>query len=152
MRSRSGWNGARGADTKAGDAGILALRVVVMLLLITLHGLGKLPPGEQFVGWIGGMGFPAPSLFAWLAALMEVVVAGLLLVGLLTRPLGLLLFGYFVIVALVPHAGDPLGDRELPLVFATVGLALGLMGPGRYSVDAMLRGRGPTTGEATPGT
>lgn len=136
---RSWWVGTGGADRSVGDAGLLVLRVVAMLLLITLHGLGKMPPGEQLVGWIGGMGFPAPTLFAWLAALTEVVVAGLLLVGLLTRPMGLLLFVYFMIVVLVPHQGDPLGDRELPLLFGAIGLAVGLIGPGRFSIDAVLR-------------
>ncbi len=119
----------------AANAGLLILRVVAMLLLITLHGLGKIPPQEGFVGWIGGMGFPAPLLFAWLAGLAEVVVAGLILVGLFTRPSGLFMFAYFMVVVLVAHAGDPMGDRELPLIFATVGLAVGLIGPGRYSID-----------------
>jgi putative oxidoreductase len=120
-----------------------------MVLLIALHGLGKFPPTEQLVGWIGGMGFPAPTLFAWLAALTEVVVAGLLLVGLLTRPVGLWLFVYFMIVVLVPHQGDPLRDRELPLIFGGIGLALGLIGPGRFSLDAVLWGRRPASEHAT---
>ncbi len=131
------------ASGPAADTGLLVLRVVAMLLLITLHGLGKIPTQEGFVGWIGGMGFPAPVLFAWLAGLTEVVVAGLILVGLFTRPAGLFLFAYFLIVVLVAHAGDPMGDRELPLIFAVIGLAVGLVGPGRYSVDAM-RDRGRT--------
>lgn len=142
MDTRNGWWTAMGGTrTAAGDTGILVLRVVAMVLLIALHGIGKVPPGEQFAGWIGGMGFPAPMLFAWLAGLMEVVVAGLLLVGWLTRPMGLLMFGYFLVVALVPHQGDPIGERELALLYAAVGLAVGLIGAGRYSVDGMLGGR-----------
>jgi putative oxidoreductase len=117
--------------------------------LITLHGLGKLPPGEGFVGWVGGMGFPVPTLAAWLAALTEVVVAGLVLVGLFTRPLGLLLFVYFLIVAFVAHQGDPLGDRELPLIFGAIGLALALIGPGRFSIDAVLGRESPRSGRAS---
>ena len=140
MSARSGWFGYGGSGTPAGDAGLLILRVVAMTLLITGHGLAKMPPSEQLIGWVGGMGFPVPVLFAWLAAVTEVVFAGLVLVGLFTRPLGFWLFGYLVIVALVPHAGDPLRDRELPILFATIGLALGLIGPGRYSIDGMRKG------------
>lgn len=151
MGSRDGWIGTGGTRTAAGDAGLLILRVAAMLLLITLHGLGKFPPSEQFVGWIGGMGFPVPILFAWLSALTEVVVASLLLLGLFTRPLGLFLFCYFLIVVFVPHQGDPIGDRELPLLFGTIGLALGLMGPGAFSIDAVLRRERTASAEVSPG-
>lgn len=150
VREKNWWFGAGGSTSAAGDLGLLALRVVAMLLLITLHGLGKVPPDEQFAGWIGSMGFPAPMLFAWMAGLTEVVVAALILVGLLTRPAGLFMFVYFMIVVLVAHAGDPLGDRELPLMFAMVGLAVGLTGAGRYSVDAMIRGRRASEPAARP--
>lgn len=150
MRSRGGWIGIGGTRTAAGDAGLLVLRVVAMLLVITLHGLGKFPPSEQFAGWIGGMGFPVPMLFAWLSALTEVFVAGLLLVGLFTRQLGLFLFCYSLIVVFVPHQGDPLGDRELPLIFGTISLALGLTGAGRFSLDAVLWGERTASREASP--
>lgn len=49
--------------------------------------------------------------------------------------------GSFAVVVLVAHAGDPLGDRELPILFLTIAVALAFTGPGRYSLDAMIRGR-----------
>lgn len=151
MSSRGGWwIGTGGTGTAAGDAGLVVLRVGAMLLLIAFHGLGKFPPSEQFAGWVGGMGFPVPILFAWLSALTEVVVASLLLVGLFTRPLALLLFCYFLIVVFVPHQGDPIGNRELPLIFGTIGLALGLIGPGGFSIDAVLRRERTASGESSP--
>jgi uncharacterized membrane protein YphA (DoxX/SURF4 family) len=47
--------------------------------------------------------------------------------------------GHFVFVVLLAHAGDPFGDRELPLFFLVTALLFLLAGAGRYSVDAALR-------------
>jgi putative oxidoreductase len=46
------------------DIGLLVLRVLGALTLVLLHGWGKVPPKPGFVGMLGGMGFPAPEVFA----------------------------------------------------------------------------------------
>ena len=124
----------------AADAGLLVLRVVAGLSIALLHGQGKVPPSEGFTGMVGGMGLPAPALFAWLAALAEFGGGLLLAAGLLTRPVGLLLVVHFLFVVLLAHAGDPLGDRELPIVFLAVGFHFLMTGAGRYSLDALIHG------------
>jgi putative oxidoreductase len=73
-----------------------------------------------------------------MAAFAEVVGGVLLAIGLLTRPAALLLVIHFVVVVLVAHAGDALGDRELGILFGTVALLFMLAGPGRFSLDAVI--------------
>ena len=126
---------------KATDAGLLVIRLIAGLSVAFLHGIGKLPPQEGFVGMVGGMGLPAPGLFAWLAGLAEFGGGLLLAVGLLTRPVAFVLAVHFIIVVMMAHAGDPIGDRELPLLFLGTAILLLLAGPGRYSVDGALAGR-----------
>jgi uncharacterized membrane protein YphA (DoxX/SURF4 family) len=56
--------------------------------------------------------------------------------------LGLLFLRVFMGLTLaLAHAGDPFGDRELPLFFLVSALLLLLSRAGRYSVDAVVRGR-----------
>jgi len=146
MRAKH-WIFGRGTTgTPAADAGLALLRICGGLLLAFLHGIGKVPPQEGFVGRVGGMGFPAPLLFAWLAAIAEFAGGILIAIGLLTRPISLLVFLHFVVVVFVAHAGDPLGDRELPILFGVIALALALIGPGRYSADAWLGRSGAARG------
>ena len=49
---------------KAADFGLLLGRLGFGLILAFGHGMGKLPPGEQFVGFVGSLGLPAPSVMA----------------------------------------------------------------------------------------
>lgn len=133
------WGGS--VNAKSTDVGLLILRIFTGLALLTLHGWGKLPPKPGFVGMVGGLGFPAPELFAWFATFAEVGGALLVALGLLTRPAALLLVGHFAFVVLLAHAGESIKDRELPLFFFTVALTLLFSGAGRYSVDGALRGR-----------
>jgi putative oxidoreductase len=131
------------AGSRATDAGVTVLRVGAGLLLAFVHGINKVPPSEGFIGRVGGMGFPAPELFAWLAAAAEFGGGLLVAVGLLTRPAALLWFVHFLIVVFLAHAGDSIADRELPMLFAISALAVLLIGPGRYSLDATIAGRAP---------
>ena len=127
--------------TRAGDLGLLLLRVVGGLALALAHGIGKVPPSQRFIERVGGMGFPAPEVFAWLAAAAEVGGALLLVVGLLTRPVGAIVAGYFLLIVFIAHAGDPFGGREKAVLFAAISAALALTGAGRYSIDALIQGR-----------
>lgn len=141
MRKRHWIFGSGTANTPTADAGLALLRIGAGVLLFVLHGIDKVAPQEGFVGRVEGMGFPAPMLFAWVAAVAEVAGGILIAIGLLTRPVALFVFVHFIVVVLMAHAGDALADRELPILFGLIALAVALIGPGRYSVDAWLGGR-----------
>lgn len=121
------------------DVGLMGLRVYAGLALALAHGWGKVPPSEGFRGMVDGLGLPAPELFAWLAAAAEFGGGLLLAIGLLTRPVALVLLVHFSVVVLLAHAGDPFGRRELPLFFWFSALVFLTSGGGRYSLDALVR-------------
>ncbi len=90
------------------DTGLLVLRVLAGLGIAT-HGYGKLfTEGrmEGFVEMVGGMGFPLPVLFAWLAALSELLGGLLLAAGLFTRYAAFFVFGTMTVAAFIAHAGE----------------------------------------------
>jgi putative oxidoreductase len=65
----------------------------------------------------------------------------LIVLGLITRPTSLFVAGHFVFVVFLAHAGDAFRQRELALFFLVGALLFLLAGAGRYSVDALIRGR-----------
>lgn len=129
------------------DLGILILRLIVGALMFG-HGAQKL------FGWFGGHGFaPTSGYFAsqlrlrparfWtlLAGLSEAGGGLLLALGLL-NPVGpvAIIAAMLVAASLVhwPHFWAHEGGIEYPLLLITVSLAAALVGPGAWSLDAVL--------------
>ena len=129
------------------DLGILVVRLVFGLLMAA-HGAQKL------FGWFGGyglngtggymesIGFRPGRVFAALAGATE-FVGGLLVAFGLFGPVGPALFlPVMIVAALAVHWKGGLfamtNGIEVPLLYATAGLALALIGSGAFSVDALL--------------
>ena len=123
----------------AANLGLLLLRVFAGGTMAIAHGWGKVPPSEGLVQAVAGMGFPVPIVWAWAAALAELVGGALVALGLATRPAAWTVAITMGVAGLIQHAGDSFTTKELALVYGVVFVALALLGPGRLSLDATLR-------------
>jgi len=128
-----------------GAAGLFLLRAVVGCALM-LHGFSKI---QNPFGWMGPESW-APAPLQALAALSEFGGGLALVIGLLT-PLACvgILSTMFTAMTMVHLAhGDPFvahgkgGSYELALVYFSVALTVLLLGPGKYSIDGLLFGKG----------
>lgn len=124
-------------DTTAG-IGLFAFRVVIGLFIAFGHGIGKLPPTEQFMGMVEGMGFPAVGFFAWIAGLVEFGCALLIALGLATRLSALLLALHFSAASFIFHSADPFQAKELAIVYMLCSVLLCFTGGGNYAVDRLI--------------
>jgi len=113
--------------------GLLWLRIL-MGMGIAYHGFGKVFGGAmgKFTEGVSNMGFPEPLIFAWLAALSELVGGVLIVLGIFARPAAFLIFATMSVAAFVFHAKDPFTVKELALVYWTMAGALLFMGPGEF--------------------
>ena len=136
-----------------GAAGLFLLRAVVGSALM-FHGFSKI---QNPFGWMGPDSWAPPPLQA-LASLSEFGGGLALVLGLLTplACLGILCtMGTAMTMVHLAH-GDPFvagrgggGSYELALVYFSVALTILLLGPGKYSIDALLFGKPPKP-EALP--
>lgn len=133
--------GGAGGGSALADAGLLLLRLFAGLSIAFTHGLAKIPISESFVAGIAEMGFPLPDLFAWAAAMAEFAGGLLIAVGLFTRPASFFLLLTMAVAAFIRNSGNPYVDRELALLYGSVALLFLLAGAGRFSLDALVRGR-----------
>jgi putative oxidoreductase len=116
-------------------------------LLFFLHGAPKL------FGWFGGMGPAGGSaeLFSLmgLAGVLEVFGGLAIALGVLTRPVAVVLALEMLVAYFYAHAPQgpvPYANGgELALLYLVVWTFLAGNGAGRWSVDAALRGRGRAT-------
>lgn len=137
------------APSAAPSLGLLVLRVVVGAIFAA-HGAQKIfeftLPGT--IGSFAGMGVPLPEIAGPVVAFVELIGGILLILGLLTRPVAILLAIDMIVALVAVHlpAGLWVGDGgyEFVAVLGAAALALALTGAGQFSLDgAFLRGRAP---------
>ena len=134
-----------GGRTDLIDLALLGMRLVFGICFV-IHGLGKLGlvgsgNMEGFVGWLESLKVPMPALNARIAMATEVVGGAFLAVGLLTRPVSILLCFTMLVATFVGHKGagylitnDPPGG-EYAFNMAVVAGFFAIVGAGLYSAD-----------------
>jgi putative oxidoreductase len=143
----------------ARDIGLLILRLAGVYLALG-HGWGKivgLASGQSgFVQGVAALGFPAPLVFAWAAALAELVGGLCVALGLFTRwAAAFAAFNMFVAcfvrhralshflswLGIAPASEEAVkawGNPELAFTYLVIMVGVALLGPGAFSVDAKL--------------
>lgn len=125
------------------DLGLAILRILVGLAFITvfekfLPREGVWGPQQWFIEDVAEMGFPVPSIFAWLAVLSEFIGGLLLVVGFGTRLAALANCIVTGTAAFIFHNGDIGRSGLTATVFLAMCTTLLIAGPGRLSLDGYL--------------
>lgn len=119
--------------------GALLLRLTFGGVMLVMHGWGKLMSfserSETFPDPLG-IGSSASMI---LAVGAEVLCAALVAVGFMTRLMVVPLVITMAVAFFIVHGDDPFQRKELAMVYGIAYIAIGLIGPGRYSIDARLK-------------
>lgn len=125
------------SNTIALDAALLLFRLAAALM--ALHGWSKYADFyTEIEEWpdplnVGPVASKALTVFA------EFVCALMVGIGLLTRAALIPLIICMIVIVFVIHAGDPFEDREHGLLYLFLYVSLFLTGPGKYSVDGLIK-------------
>jgi putative oxidoreductase len=117
------------------NTGLLLLRLGFSALMIVQHGWKKFTGFESIAP-----NFPDPlgvgSTFSLaLAVAGELLFPVLVVVGFYTRLCTVPVVVTMAVAAFIVHSGDGLGDRESALTYLIGFAVIGLVGPGRFSID-----------------
>lgn len=131
-----------------GHVVLLVLRLVWGWQFLTT-GLGKLENHARVTDFFTSLHIPAPGVNAWFIGGLELAGGALLLLGLLSRPIALLLTGNMFVAYLTADRPALLGVfRDLdaflradPFWFLFVSVVVLTLGPGALSLDGLLSKR-----------
>ena len=117
------------------------LRVMAGLLMIH-NGVDKLGDVQGFADNVvaAAMGLPFPVFFTYCAAYAEIIGAVLLILGLLTRPAAITLFGT-MLMAIYFHLraeGFVISSFEMATLYASCYIFFMVNGGGAFSLDAVI--------------
>lgn len=125
-----------GTDVK--DIMLLVVRLVIGALLIT-HGHPKFMKliSEEPVQFVSLFGM-SMELSLTLAMFAEFICAILIMLGLFTRVAAIPIIINMLVIVFVVHSADPIGKKELPLLYLVSYIYIFFMGAGKYSLDYLL--------------
>lgn len=118
--------------------GLLVMRLGIGLLFLK-YGLEKLSGGPDQWRELGGamqvfgIGF-APTFWGFMAAFSEAAGGVSLVLGLLFRPLNILLFITMLVATVMKFSGDGFGAAGYPLAMTIVIAGFLVSGPGRLAL------------------
>ncbi len=129
-----------GRDGGPRDLGLLVLRAGLAATMLP-HGWSKLQSYAQL-----SEKFPDPlgvgsAVSVTLVIFAEFVCSIAVLLGIATRWAALPIVFTMVVAFFVIHGGDPLREKELAWAYLVGFAAVMLAGPGRLSIDGLLRRR-----------
>lgn len=137
--------GARSGWIERATAGLAPYAPTILRLfagfVFLQYGLDKLPNPDGFATFVGRVGFPAPTLFAWLVIGLETIGGVALIVGLLVRPIALLFLIEMTVTSLLvklPRGIAPAeggAGLELDILLWAIAAVLVILGAGRLSID-----------------
>ncbi len=124
-------------DKKSANFALLLIRFYAGFTMMSA-GLDKLPLTDWMVDQVMSMGFPFPTLFAWIATFSEFAFGLLLVLGLLTRTSALVLAITMGVAAFGFHKVLPLVDMHITQYFFWIFVLFMFFGAGKYSIDYYL--------------
>jgi putative oxidoreductase len=132
------------SDADAIDFALLLLRCGVGAVMLA-HGINHMRPNiDGTAGWFGSMGMKPAKLHAWMATITEIVGGLLLVIGLLTPFAAAGVVGVMFVAWAINHRGNgffifnPGEGWEYVMTLGIVGLTIGAIGPGGWSLDEAL--------------
>ena len=120
--------------------GLAILRIITGFLFL-LPGIMKLMDPAGITGMLTGLGFPAPSLLAWILLSSEIIFGASLIAGWKTRyavwPLIIVLTAATLTVALPGALENPMGLINVLFHFVGIGalISIFLDGPGTWALS-----------------
>ena len=117
------------------DLGLLVLRVGLSAMLLS-HGIPKfmdlIGGNTSLVGDPIGLGGLITSI---LVVIAEFIAPVLIIVGLKTRLASIPIIITMIVAIFIIHGSDPLGKKELAILYLVGFVAIALMGAGKFSMD-----------------
>jgi putative oxidoreductase len=123
--------------------GLTILRVAVGVIMLA-HGINHIWRGGKIqgtAGWFASLGMKPGILHAWLASLTELGAGALLIVGFFTPVAAAGVVGTMAVALITNHLKNgffifrPGEGYEYVASLIASGLAIGAMGPGKWSLD-----------------
>ncbi|MCU1594975.1 MAG: DoxX family protein, partial [Frankiales bacterium] len=126
------------------DVAVLAPRLVLALIMFR-HGWNhwRGPGGVQGTArWFGGLGLQPAIVHAWSSVVVELLAAASFLIGFLSPLACTATVSVMTVAGIAEHWKNGFfvfkEGYEYVLMIAVVCLSLGILGPGKYSVDRAL--------------